>query len=118
MENLENQVDKILENSKDIISLRTKLNSIVNAIANNILLGNHEQKIGRYKTMADYFSKNKDRIGENRTYLVDAMYNLTKYFPNSDAESACKKIKSLLDENADDTFKQDFMNRPWEDFEY
>lgn len=122
MENLERQVDNILENRGDIISLRGKLNAIVNARANNNL-GKNTQDIERYKTIVDYFLEkdeegnyiNKDRVSQNRTYLVDAMYNLTKYISNPNAKNLCKKIKNILDENKDDTLKQAFLNRDWED---
>jgi hypothetical protein len=81
------------------------LNAIANARASN-KLSNNTQDLERYKTIVDYFFErdeegkyiNKDRVNQNRTYLVDVMYNLTKYFPNLDAEIASKKMESLLNE--------------------
>lgn len=97
---LEQQVDDILKNKKDVLYLRAKLNVIANARANNNLNKGTED-IERYKTIADYYSKNKDRVSENKKYLVEVMYHLSKYLSNIDASISCKKIKSLLDETTE-----------------
>jgi 3-methyladenine DNA glycosylase Tag len=104
MENLENQVDKILKDSSDIISLRTKLNAIANARASN-KLSNNTQDLERYKTILGYFIKNKDRIEKNRTYLVDVMYNLIKYLPTQEDMSLDIQMKDILSEIKDYNFK-------------
>ncbi len=103
--NLGKLVDDILKDNGDIISLRIKLNAIAKAREGN-KLDKNTGDVERYKTILNYFLEkdeegkyiNKDRVNQNRTYLVDVMYNLTKYFPNLNAEMASKKMESLLNE--------------------
>ncbi len=75
--NLEEKVDEIIKKENKILSLKAKLKSIENQRkeANSEIMNNDLQ---RYKTIVEYFVKNKDRAENNRKYLVEVMYGLTR----------------------------------------
>lgn len=126
---LEEKVEDVIRDKMDILLLRGKLNLIGNQ-RKKAKSQNNEDTLQRYKTIVDYFTKNKDRVESNREYLVDVTYSLSNCFCKLDAsdkdldekieynaavKNLCDKVSNMLAQSNDALFKEAFLNRDWED---